>query len=159
MAHYAKVLDGVVLKVIVAEEDFFDNFVDTVAGDWIKTSYNTYGGVHTLGGTPLRMNYATVGGTYDIDRDAFIGLKEWPSWVLDEDTLLWKPPIDYPTDGKDYKWVEEEVSWVLAVFQYIKYLFMGQLTMLVKNNGVIYTLRLAVSPVQAGQTLSITDQY
>tara|TARA_R110000764_G_scaffold133837_1_gene221872 strand:+ start:267 stop:617 length:351 start_codon:yes stop_codon:yes gene_type:complete len=116
MAHYAKVLDGVVLKVIVAEEDFFDNFVDTVAGDWIKTSYNTYGGVHTLGGTPLRMNYATVGGTYDIDRDAFIGLKEWPSWVLDEDTLLWKPPIDYPTDGKDYKWVEEEVSWVLAVF-------------------------------------------
>jgi len=115
MAHYAKVLDGVVLKVIVAEEDFFDNFVDTVAGDWIKTSYNTYGGVHTLGGTPLRMNYATVGGTYDIDRDAFIGIKEWPSWVLDEDTLLWKPPIDYPTDGKDYKWDEEEVSWVLVI--------------------------------------------
>ena len=111
MAHYAKVLDGIVQQVIVAEEDFFESFVDTEPGEWIQTSYNTHGGVHANGKTPLRMNYATVGGTYDADRDAFIGKTNWPSWVLDEDTLLWKTPVDYPTDGNDYKWNEETTSW------------------------------------------------
>lgn len=116
MAHYAKVLDGKVIDIIVAEESFFDTFVDDSSGEWIKTSYNTHGGVHTSEGTPLRMNYASVGGTYDKDKDAFINPKPYPSWVLDEDTCLWKAPVDYPTDGKDYKWDEEKVSWVLAEF-------------------------------------------
>ena len=72
MAHYAKVEDSLVTKVIVAEPEFFDTFVDSSPGKWIQTSYNTYGGVHSDGGTPLRKNYAGIGFTYDATKDAFI---------------------------------------------------------------------------------------
>ena len=72
MAHFAKVNNGVVVQVIVAEPEFFDTFVDSSPGQWLQTSYNTYGGVHVNGGTPLRKNYAGVGFTYDLTRDAFI---------------------------------------------------------------------------------------
>ena len=97
MAHYAKVLDGKVTNVIVAEASFFDTFVDTEPGEWIQTSYNTYGGVHQLGGTPLRKNYAGIGFSYDRTKDAFIPPKPFSSWILDDTTCLWKSPIDMPS--------------------------------------------------------------
>lgn len=112
MAHFAKVQDGVVTQVIVAELEFFDTFVDSSPGQWIQTSYNTYGGVHTNGGTPLRKNYAGIGYSYDPQRDAFIPPKPYASWLLDEDTCLWNPPTPMPTDGKLYKWDEASTSWV-----------------------------------------------
>ena len=71
MAHYAKVLDGKVTNVIVAEAEFIDTFIDDSPGDWIQTSYNTYGNQHRLGGTPLRKNYESVGDTYDKTKDDF----------------------------------------------------------------------------------------
>lgn len=106
MAHFAKVLDGIVQQVIVAEPSFFDTFVDSSPGEWIQTSYNTRGGVHVLGGTPLRKNFAGIGYTYDKQRDAFIPPKPYASWKLNEQTCLWDSPVPYPTDGKKYKWVE-----------------------------------------------------
>ena len=112
MGHYAKVVNGIVTKVIVAQEDFFDTFVDDSAGEWIKTSYNTYAGVHAKGGTPLRKNYAGEGFTYDSTRDAFISPKPYNSWTLDEGTCVWEPPIEHPDDGNRYDWNEETLSWV-----------------------------------------------
>lgn len=112
MAHFAKVSNGIVVQVIVAEPEFFDTFVDTSAGQWIETSYNTYGGVHSLGGTPLRKNYAGVGYSYDNQRDAFIPPKPYASWTLNEDTCLWDAPVALPQDGKPYKWDEVTTSWV-----------------------------------------------
>ena len=110
MAHYAKVLDGKVTNVIVADQDFFTTFVDTEPGEWIQTSYNTHGGVHSLGGTPLRKNYAGIGYSYDRTKDAFIPPKPYSSWILDDTTCQWKSPIDMPTDelasGKCYYWDE-----------------------------------------------------
>jgi len=114
MAHFAKVLDKKVINVIVAEEEFFNTFVDVSAGEWIKTSYNTVGGVHTLGGTPLRKNYACIGYTYDKDRDAFIAPKPYPSYILNEDTCLWEAPVAYPTDGEQYTWNETNQTWDLV---------------------------------------------
>ena len=110
MAHYAKVLDGKVTNVIVADQEFFTTFVDTEPGEWIQTSYNTHGGVHRLGGTPLRKNYAGIGYSYDRTKDAFIPPKPYSSWILDDTTCQWKSPIDMPTDelasGKCYYWDE-----------------------------------------------------
>lgn len=111
LSHYAKVVDGKVSQVIVAEEDFFTTFVDTSPGEWIKTSYNTHGGVHANGGTPLRKNYAGVGYTYDKARDAFIPPQPYASWVLNEDTCLWEAPVAMPTDGKPYEWSEADQAW------------------------------------------------
>jgi hypothetical protein len=111
MAHYAKVLNGIVTQVIVAEPDFFTTFVDSSPGEWVQTSYNTKGGVHVLGGTPLRKNYAGIGFTYDQSRDAFIPPRPYASWSLNDDTCLWKAPIPYPSDGKYYEWDEELLSW------------------------------------------------
>jgi len=112
MAHYAKVINGIVKKVIVAEAEFFDTFVDDSAGKWVQTSYNTYAGVHQLGGTPLRKNMAGIGGTYDSVRDAFYAPQPFPSWTLNETTCIWEAPIARPDDGKSYDWDEETTSWV-----------------------------------------------
>ena len=107
MAHYAKVSNGVVTRVIVAEAEHFNTFGDTEPGKWIQTSYNTKNGVHALGGTPLRKNYAGVGYTYDSTRDAFIPPKPFASWVLNEDTCIYDPPVAFPTgDSKSYIWDE-----------------------------------------------------
>ena len=111
MAHYARVNNGVVNQVIVAEAEFFDTFVDTEPGEWIQTSYNTRGGVHLLGGTPLRKNYAAVGYTYDATRDAFIPPKPFPSWTLNDDSCLWEAPVAYPDDDKFYTWDEAAGGW------------------------------------------------
>lgn len=112
MGHFAKVTNGKVTQVIVAEPEFFETFVDSSAGEWIQTSYNTQGGVHLLGGTPLRKNYAGIGYTYDRTRDAFIPPQPFPSWTLNEQTCLWDAPMPYPTDGKIYRWDEPTISWV-----------------------------------------------
>jgi hypothetical protein len=111
MAHFAKVHNGVVEQVIVAEPEFFETFIDTSPGEWVQTSYNTHGGVHLLGGTPLRKNYAGVRYTYDATRDAFIPPKPFASWTLNEDTCLWESPTPMPADGKIYRWDEPTLSW------------------------------------------------
>jgi len=80
---------------------------------WKQTSYNTHGGVHKLGGTPLRKNHAGIGYTYDEDRDAFIPKKTFNSWVLNETTCLWESPVAYPNDGQRYNWNEQNQTWDL----------------------------------------------
>lgn len=118
MAHFAEIDEqGVVLRVLVvdnAQESDGQNFLANtlgLGGTWVKTSYNTLGGVHNNGGTPLRKNYAGVGFTYDSSRDAFIPPKPYESWVLNETSCLWEAPIAYPTDGKIYRWNETTTSW------------------------------------------------
>ena len=111
MGHFAKVLNGVVQQVIVAEPEFFETFTDDSPGEWIQTSYNTHGGVHSLGGTPLRKNYASTGFIYDKQRDAFIPPKPFPSWELNEDTCLWEAPVPMPDDGNRYRWNEDTQAW------------------------------------------------
>ncbi len=120
MAHFAKVNNGIVEQVIVAEPEFFDTFVDSSPGQWIQTSYNTRGGVHynPETGEPsadqskaLRKNYAGIGYSYDAQRDAFIPPKPYASWVLDEQTCLWGAPVPYPTDGGRYTWNEANQTW------------------------------------------------
>lgn len=88
MSHFAKVVNGIVTQVIVAEPEFFDTFVDTSPGQWIQTSYNTHGGQHPEG-RPLRKNFAGIGFTYDVERDAFIPPKPEGDYALDEETCLW----------------------------------------------------------------------
>lgn len=112
MAHFAKVLDGKVIQVIVAEPEFFNNFVDSSPGQWIQTSYNTFGNQHKLGGTPLRGNYAGIGYTYDTQNDVFYAPQPFPSWVLNQSTWLWESPVPYPQDDKIYIWNEETTSWI-----------------------------------------------
>ena len=114
MAHYAKVVDSIVTKVIVAEAEFFDTFIDDSAGEWIQTSYNTHGGEHTLGGTPLRKNFAGIGYTYDKEKDAFIPPQPFASWTLNETTCLWEAPVAMPEDGH-YIWNENITNWTEVV--------------------------------------------
>ena len=114
MAHFAKVTNGIVTQVIVAEAEFFENFVDTSPGEWLQTSYNTVGGVHRNGGTPLRKNFAGIGFTYDKEKDAFIPPKPFDSWLLNEETCLWEAPVPYPNGDKPFVWNEESKSWVEA---------------------------------------------
>ena len=117
MSHYAKVENGIVTRVIVADADFFEGFVDDTPGEWIQTSYNTAGGVHYgPDGTPddgvaLRKNFAGVGYSYDRTRDAFIPPKPFDSWKLNETSCLWDPPVARPTDGKKYEWDETAQAW------------------------------------------------
>ena len=112
MAHYAKVSNSLVTQVIVAEPEFFNTFVDSSPGKWIQTSYNTYGGVHSNGGTPLRKNWAGVGFTYDATKDAFIAPQPYSSWTLNNTTCLWEAPTAYPDDNKKYEWNEDTTAWV-----------------------------------------------
>jgi hypothetical protein len=111
MAHYAKVVNRLVTKVIVAEAEFFDTFIDDSPGEWIQTSYNTHGGQHPEG-RPLRKNYAGVGYTYDKTLDAFIPPKPFASWILDEETCLWNAPVARPEGN--YSWNEDNQSWDLV---------------------------------------------
>jgi hypothetical protein len=110
MSHFAKVLDGKVVNGIVAEQEFFDTFVDSSPGTWLQTSYNTLGGKHPEGRS-LRKNYAGIGYTYDPVRDAFIPPQPYASWTLDEETCQWQSPVAMPTDGKQYVWDEATLQW------------------------------------------------
>jgi hypothetical protein len=118
MAHWAEVnSDNKVIRVLVTSnegDEGYDFLVTNLGGRWIKTSYNTIGGKHRLGGTPLRKNFAGVGYTYDEQRDAFIDEQPFVSWVLNEETCIWEAPTPYPTDGKNYGWDEQTLSWVEA---------------------------------------------
>ena len=124
MGHFAKVVDSKVAKVIVAEPEFFETFVDDSPGKWIQTSYNTRGGVHynPETGEPsadqtkaLRKNYAGIGYDYDVTRDAFIPPQPFASWTLNETSCLWEAPVAYPDDGKMYQWDEDTTNWVEVV--------------------------------------------
>jgi hypothetical protein len=110
MGHFAKIVDGKVAQVIVAEPDFFETFVDSSPGTWLQTSYNTLGNKHKNGGTPLRGNYAGIGYTYDSVNDVFVAPQPFPSWVLSKD-YLWEAPIAMPKDGKVYAWNEATLIW------------------------------------------------
>ena len=110
MSHFAKVVDGKVTQVIVAEADFFTTFVDSSPGEWIQTSYNTFANSHPEG-HPLRGNYAGVGYTYDKTKDVFYAPQPFPSWILDEATWTWAAPTPYPADGKTYDWDEAKQEW------------------------------------------------
>lgn len=117
MSHFAKVVDGKVIQVIVAEAGFFDTFVDSSPGRWIQTSYNTSGNVHygpdgqPDGGVALRGNYAGIGFTYDRINDVFYPPQPYPSWALNEATWTWEAPVPYPDDGGSYMWNEEMENW------------------------------------------------
>lgn len=125
MAHFAEI-DGsnrVIRVIVVDDKDTQDedgNEVESIGakylsdgfgGTWVRTSYNTNGGIHLLGGTPFRKNYAGIGVIYDEDRDAFIHTQPFPSWTVNEDTCQWESPVSFPTDGKTYSWNEETISW------------------------------------------------
>lgn len=130
MGHYAKVVDGKVTKVIAADSNYFDEFVDDSPGTWIKGSFNTRGGVHYApnsntpdDGIPLRKNYPGIGWLYDKTRDAFIPEQPFPSWVLNEDSGLWNAPVPKPSQifdengipDKRYTWDEDTTAWVEVV--------------------------------------------
>ena len=113
MSHFAQIDENnIVTQVIVIEQDVIDTGLFGDPASWIQTSYNTSGGVHLLGGTPLRKNYASIGCIYDSSRDAFVEPKPFDSWVLNEDTCMYEPPIPYPDDGETYNWDEDTTSWI-----------------------------------------------
>jgi len=114
MSHFAKVENGVVTQVIVIEQDVLNlgHWGDPAL--WVQTSYNTQGGVHSQGGTPLRKNYAGIGYTYDAGRDAFIPPQPYPSWTLNEDTCLWGAPTPMPAVGGPYFWDEGTQNWIVV---------------------------------------------
>ena len=119
MAHYAKVLDGKVVEIKVADANFMSTFVDETPGTWLETSKKTHGGIlYNDDGTKasnqsgaIRKNYATIGGNYDIWNDAFYEAQLFASWTLNKTTYEWQAPIGYPNDGKDYIWNESSTSW------------------------------------------------
>lgn len=121
MAHFAKVENGVVIQVLVIEQDVVNSGAFGDPKSWVQTSYWTHGGVHygadgkPDGGTALRKNYAGVGFTYDPVRDAFIPPQPFPSWTLNEQTCFWEPPSPMPLDGRLYQWDEPSRSWVQAL--------------------------------------------
>jgi hypothetical protein len=119
MGHFAKVVDGKVVQVIVAEPEFFDTFVDDSPGTWLQTSYNTRGGIHYNadgqpdGGEALRGNYAGVGHIYDETNDVFYAPAPFPSWTLNKKTWTWDCPEPYPSAVGPWVWDEDTKSWKL----------------------------------------------
>ncbi len=118
MAHYAFLdMNNIVTEVIVGKDEGDTNtnwelhYQDFRKQVCKRTSYNTHGGVHSQGNTPFRKNYAGIGYSYDSSRDAFIPPQPYPSWLLVEDSCLWKAPVDYPDDGERYEWDEENQEW------------------------------------------------
>lgn len=114
MAHFAKIENDLVTQVIVAEQDF----VNGLDGEWVQTSYNTHGGQHTQGGTPLRGNFAGIGFTYNRENDVFYAPSPFASWLLDKTTWTWGAPVAMPDDAgtgtppKRYSWDEDNTQWV-----------------------------------------------
>lgn len=117
MGHYAKVVDGIVEQVIVAQKDFIDTLEDSAS--WLKASYNTRGGVHYApnsetpdDGIPLRKNFPSIGYHYDTEADAFYAPQPFKGWVLHSDEFIWYPPIPHPEDGNNWEWDENLETWV-----------------------------------------------
>jgi len=129
MASFAKIENNIVTIVVsvvnevlkdlngIEQEQLGINFLKTLYNEpnaiWKQTSYNTNAGVHSLGGTPFRKNHASIGYTYDSQRDAFIPPKPFNSFILNEQTCNWNSPIPYPQDGNIYIWNESTLSWTL----------------------------------------------
>ena len=119
MSHFAEInSDNIVTNVIVAEQEFINSGAVGDAETWIKTSYNTKGGVHNApdsntpdDGVALRKNYAGIGHTYNASKDAFYAPQPYPSWTLDDDTCQWNPPTAKPDDDKMYSWDEDNTQW------------------------------------------------
>ena len=109
MAHYAKVEDGVVTQVIVADSKEWCQA--NLGGTWVQTSYNTHGNQHPEN-RPLNKNYAGIGYTWD--GTGFAAPQPFASWSLNSETYLWEAPTPMPTDGKRYAWDEATTSWVEA---------------------------------------------
>lgn len=105
MSHWAEIDENnIVLRVLVgnnSEPDEGEAFMNSLGGTWVKTSYNGN----------IRKNFAGIGYTYDVDKDAFIAPKPYNSWLLNEETCKWEAPIPYPTDGIIYRWNEEVTNW------------------------------------------------
>lgn len=119
MAHYAFLdTNSIVTEVIVGKDERDDGinweqwYAEFRGQICKRTSYNTRGGLHETGGTPFRKNYAGIGYYYDEQRDAFIPPQPFASWLLDDETCLWRPPVAMPADGKPYQWDETSLSWV-----------------------------------------------
>jgi hypothetical protein len=108
VGHYAKVENGIVTQVIVADGP--DWCEKNLGGEWIQTSYNTHGGVHTGGKFPIHKNYAGIG--YLFDGIGFYAPQPFPSWTLNKDTYFWEPPTPRPDNDKFYTWDEPTLSWV-----------------------------------------------
>jgi hypothetical protein len=125
MAHFAEIdaLHKVIQVVVLDDKDTQDSndsevesigakyLHDAFSGTWLRTSYNTHGGVHILNGEPFRKNYAGIGFSYDVERDAFIPPSPFPSWTVNEATCLWDPPVALPDDSKRYEWNEDTQAW------------------------------------------------
>ena len=123
MAHFAQIDDNnVVMHVIVAEQDFIDSGAVGDPSKWIQTSYNTIKGVHKLGGTPLRKNFAGVGFIYDSVRDAFYPSQPYPSWTLNEDTCTWEPPVPRPESNYPvyHVWDEDNLNWYSNIITWLR---------------------------------------
>jgi len=120
MSHFAKLDENNIVTFVTVgrqEDDGLEAELSERTGDIYKqTSYNTQGGVHSLGGTPFRKNYAGIGYTYDAERDAFISPKPYESWLLVEETCQWEAPVPYPDDGLIYSWNEELTDWEATEF-------------------------------------------
>jgi hypothetical protein len=107
MSHFAQIDDNnIVIQVLVGDNNLpnegHDWFVENLGGTWIQTSYNRN----------FRKNFAGIGYTYDAERDAFIPPKPYESWLLNEETCLWDPPVVKPNDDNDYYWDEETLNWI-----------------------------------------------
>jgi hypothetical protein len=111
MSHFAKVVDGIVTEVIVAEPEFFNTFVDSSPGEWIQTSYNTLSGQHP-DGKPLRGNFAGIGYVYDTNNDVFYAPQPFPSWILNTTTWAWEAPVPMPDNGQRFAWDETQQQWI-----------------------------------------------
>jgi hypothetical protein len=116
MSHFAEIKNGIVTNCVYVpnvsdvEEEIVaaeQSFIDALVGTWVQTSCNTHGGKHSLGGTPLRKNYAVIGGVYDSTRDAFYLPQPYASWTFDETTCFWVSPVEYPDDNNMYGWSED----------------------------------------------------
>tara|TARA_R110002126_G_scaffold72723_2_gene181613 strand:+ start:669 stop:1034 length:366 start_codon:yes stop_codon:yes gene_type:complete len=121
MAHYAEIdTNNKVINIIAGVDENEKSGAEILyllltGNYWKRTSYNTHGGVHSLGGTPFRKNYASIGFTYDETRNAFIAPQSYPSWTLNEDTCQWEAPVEKPDDGKMYTWNEDTINWTEVV--------------------------------------------
>ena len=131
MAYFAKLNNNNIVENVISinnavitdangaeQEQLGINFINQLYNTndtWKQTSYNTIGGIHKLNGTPFRKNYASIGYTYDSQRDAFIPKKLFNSWILNENTCNWEAPVAYPNDGNKYFWNEENNTWEIIV--------------------------------------------
>lgn len=117
MAHFAEINnENIVTRVLVTDNALPNEGQDwleaNIGGTWVKTSYNTFAGIHQLGGTPLRKNFAGIGYSYRADLDAFVPPKPFPSWILNLETCLWDAPSPKPAGS--FTWDESTLSWVEA---------------------------------------------